>query len=71
MNVKLIKVLRDIRDLNSTPIRRVHPKPTMLYLMELRSHAYHNGFSHRQIAIPVQMKNGNDEQALVVKIKHL
>jgi hypothetical protein len=71
MNAKLIKALQDVRNLNSLPPRRVPPKPTMLYLMQLRSLTNHQASSRRQIVIPVRTSGKDDLYPRMVKISHL
>ena len=71
MKVKLIKLLQDIREINYVPNRRMPPKPTVLYLMQLRTHVAEASSSKRKLVIPVELTNGQDIHAMPVKITHV
>lgn len=68
--MRLTKLLDEVRDSGFLPLRRAPLKPTMLYLMELRSHTTGAPFSSAKQIIPVDMQDSPDIP-LPVKITHL
>jgi hypothetical protein len=70
MKVKLVKLLQDIRDWNYQPNRRMPPKPTVLYLMQLRSHVAETTSPRRKLVIQVDLK-GQELHPRPVQIKQL
>lgn len=68
--VKLMKLLQEIRGLAQVTNRRPPPRPSVLYLMQLREHTAQVQVPRRRLTVATDTKE-NFNTPLPVKINHV
>ena len=71
MKVQLVRLVKEVPKAPAMPEPRASRTPTVLYMMQLRSHLAETTQPRRRLVIPIEARNALDLRALPVKILHL